>query len=160
MNNLLFAAFLFTFSIFAYAQDQPVTPPAVPIEVHFSPKGGCTEAVVKELDAAQSTVLLQAYSFTSVPIAKALVESHKRGVKIQVILDQSQRTAKYPADQGMRCDPRPSQLFINQEKQMVRPSKIVKELVSKAKGKIQANIKAKRQDAAKKVANARAKKAR
>jgi len=41
---------------------------------------------------------------------------------------------------------------------MVRPSKIVRELVSKAKGKRQANIKAKRQDAAKKAANTRAKK--
>ena len=54
-----------------------------PIEVYFSPKGGCTEAVVKELDAAKSTVLVQAYSFTSVPIAKALVDAHKRGVKIR-----------------------------------------------------------------------------
>jgi phosphatidylserine/phosphatidylglycerophosphate/cardiolipin synthase-like enzyme len=66
-----------------------------PIEVHFSPKGGCTEAVVKELAAAKSTVLVQAYSFTSVPIAKALVDAHKRGVKVEVILDKSQRTEKY-----------------------------------------------------------------
>ena len=34
-------------------------------------------------------------SFTSAPIAKALVEAHKRGVKIEVILDKSQRTEKY-----------------------------------------------------------------
>ncbi len=61
----------------------------------FSPKGGCTEAVVKELDAAKSTVLVQAYSFTSVPIAKALVDAYKRGVKVEVILDKSQRTEKY-----------------------------------------------------------------
>jgi len=37
------------------------------IEVYFSPKGGCTEAVVKELDAAKATVLVEAYSFTSAP---------------------------------------------------------------------------------------------
>ena len=66
-----------------------------PIEVFFSPTGGCTEAVVKEIDAAKSTILVQAYSFTSVPIAKALVDAHKRGVKIQMILDKSQRTEKY-----------------------------------------------------------------
>ena len=35
------------------------------------------------------------YSFTSAPIAKALVEARKRGVKIQVILDKSQRTQHY-----------------------------------------------------------------
>ena len=66
-----------------------------PIEVHFSPKGGCTEAVVKELGNAKATVLVQAYSFTSAPIAKALLNAHKRGVKVDVILDKSQRTEKY-----------------------------------------------------------------
>ena len=47
-----------------------------PIEVYFSPKGGCTEAVVKELTAAKATILVQAYSFASAPIAKALVDAH------------------------------------------------------------------------------------
>ena len=68
---------------------------APPIEVHFSPKGGCTEAVVKELGNAKKMLLVQAYSFTSAPIAKALVDAHKRGVKVEVILDKSQRTEKY-----------------------------------------------------------------
>lgn len=66
-----------------------------PIEVYFSPKGGCTEAVVRELAAAHGSVLVQAYSFTSSPIAKALVDAHKRGVKIRVILDKSNRSDKY-----------------------------------------------------------------
>lgn len=63
--------------------------------VYFSPKGGCTEAVVHELNQAKSTVLVQAYSFTSLPIAKALVEAHRRGVDVRVILDKSQRTERY-----------------------------------------------------------------
>jgi len=65
------------------------------IKVFFSPKGGCTEAVVENVGKAKSTVLVQAYSFTSAPIAKALVDAAKRGVKVQVILDKSQRTEKY-----------------------------------------------------------------
>jgi len=65
------------------------------IDVYFSPNGGCTEAVVKELNAAKVSVLVQAYSFTSTPIAKALLEAHKRGVRVEVILDKSQRTKKY-----------------------------------------------------------------
>ena len=73
----------------AHAQSLP------PVEVYFSPKGGCTEAVVRELNAAKSTVLVQAYSFTSAHIAKALVDAHKRGVKVEVILDKGQRTEKY-----------------------------------------------------------------
>jgi phosphatidylserine/phosphatidylglycerophosphate/cardiolipin synthase-like enzyme len=39
--------------------------------------------------------LVQAYSFTSAPIAKALLNAHKRGVKVEVILDRSQKTQKY-----------------------------------------------------------------
>jgi len=65
------------------------------IQVYFSPKGGATEAVVDALAHATNSVFVQAYSFTSAPIAQALVESHRRGVKVNVILDHSQRTEKY-----------------------------------------------------------------
>jgi phosphatidylserine/phosphatidylglycerophosphate/cardiolipin synthase-like enzyme len=65
------------------------------VQVYFSPKGGAADAVVNALDHATNTVLVQAYSFTSAPIAQALVEAHRRGVKVQVILDHSQRTEKY-----------------------------------------------------------------
>jgi phosphatidylserine/phosphatidylglycerophosphate/cardiolipin synthase-like enzyme len=67
------------------------------VAVYFSPNGGATEAVVRELNAAQTQVLMQAYSFTSAPIAKALVEAHKRGVKILAVLDKSNETDKYSA---------------------------------------------------------------
>ena len=64
-------------------------------QVYFSPHGGCTDAIIRELNKAKSTVLVQAYTFTSAPIAKALLNAHKRGVKVEVILDKSQRTQKY-----------------------------------------------------------------
>ena len=73
--------------------DLPRTLP--PMEVYFSPEGGCTEAVVREIDAAQTSILVQAYSFTSAPIAKALVEAHQRGVHVEAILDRSQESEKY-----------------------------------------------------------------
>ena len=38
---------------------------------------------------------MQAYSFTSAPIAKVLVVAHKRGVKVTVVLDSSQQSKKY-----------------------------------------------------------------
>jgi phosphatidylserine/phosphatidylglycerophosphate/cardiolipin synthase-like enzyme len=63
-------------------------------QVYFSPKGGCTEAIVKNLDQAERYVLVQAYSFTSNPIAEALVNAHKRGVKVKVLLDKSQKHGK------------------------------------------------------------------
>lgn len=65
------------------------------VEVWFSPKGGCTEAVVKEVDAARQWIAVQAYSFTSVPIAKALVEAHRRKVHVVIIADKSQKKEKY-----------------------------------------------------------------
>lgn len=64
---------------------------------YFSPRGGATAAIVDALQAAQHTVLLQAYSFTSVPIAKALVAAHARGVTVLAILDKSNATDKYSA---------------------------------------------------------------
>jgi len=67
------------------------------LAVYFSPSGGCTDAVVQALAAAQQQVFVQAYSFTSAPIAKALLDAHKRGVKIMVVLDKSNETAKYSA---------------------------------------------------------------
>jgi phosphatidylserine/phosphatidylglycerophosphate/cardiolipin synthase-like enzyme len=63
--------------------------------VCFTPGGNCTEQIVNALGEAKSRILVQAYSFTSAPIAKALLEAHKRGIQVQVILDQSQRTEKY-----------------------------------------------------------------
>ena len=72
------------------AQSQPRD-----VQVFFSPKGGCTKAVVDTLAKAKKTVLVQAYSFTSAPIAKALVDAHKRGVSVSVVLDRSQRGEKY-----------------------------------------------------------------
>ncbi|MGO8697674.1 MAG: phospholipase D family protein [Limisphaerales bacterium] len=87
--SVLLACALAVGSVESWAGSQPA------IEVYFSPKGGCTEAVVNALNHAAKTVLVQAYSFTSAPIAKALVDAHRRGVKVEVILDKSQRTERY-----------------------------------------------------------------
>jgi phosphatidylserine/phosphatidylglycerophosphate/cardiolipin synthase-like enzyme len=65
------------------------------IEVFFSPNNGSTDAIVREIERARSEILVQAYSFTSEPIAKALLKAHKRGINVSVILDKSQKTQKY-----------------------------------------------------------------
>lgn len=67
------------------------------IQVFFSPKGGSTEAIVQEINSARHEILVQAYSFTSKPIAKALIDAKKRGVKIDAVLDKSNASAKYSA---------------------------------------------------------------
>lgn len=65
------------------------------IQVAFSPQGGITEMIVNELNSAKKSIEVQAYSFTSAPIAQALVDAHRRGVNVRVILDKSQKTEKY-----------------------------------------------------------------
>jgi phosphatidylserine/phosphatidylglycerophosphate/cardiolipin synthase-like enzyme len=52
---------------------------------------------VTELNKAKSEILVQAYSFTSKPIAQALVDAHKRGVHTEIILDKSNIRDKYSA---------------------------------------------------------------
>jgi phosphatidylserine/phosphatidylglycerophosphate/cardiolipin synthase-like enzyme len=59
------------------------------VTVCFSPKGGCTDAVVRELQKARREILLLAYSFTSKPIVEALIEAKARGVHIELLLDRS-----------------------------------------------------------------------
>jgi phosphatidylserine/phosphatidylglycerophosphate/cardiolipin synthase-like enzyme len=69
---------------------------AIPsVAVCFSPKGGCTEAVVRELKQARREVLVLAYSFTSKPIVEALVEAKKRGADVQIVLDRSNEKEEY-----------------------------------------------------------------
>jgi phosphatidylserine/phosphatidylglycerophosphate/cardiolipin synthase-like enzyme len=91
---LILAVIFWTFfpALTAFPQEEPTT---CNWEVYFSPHGGCTDAITRELNKAKSTILVQAYTFSSAPIAKALVNAHKRGVMVEVILDKSQRTQKY-----------------------------------------------------------------
>jgi len=92
----MFAIILLVATIFplnTYSVD--LTLNNVSAQVYFSPKGGGTEAIVNEIGSAQSEIFVQAYSFTSTPIAKALIDAHKRRVKVEVILDKSQRREKY-----------------------------------------------------------------
>ena len=59
------------------------------VQVYFSPNGGATNAIVQEITSAKREILVQAYSFTSAPIAEALVIARKRGLKVEAILDKS-----------------------------------------------------------------------
>jgi phosphatidylserine/phosphatidylglycerophosphate/cardiolipin synthase-like enzyme len=96
-----FAVFLLFLSLALYLvffpatvrPEERVTPDSW--EVHFSPNGDCTAVIINELTKARRSIFVQAYSFTSAPIAKALLGANKRGVKVEVILDKSQQRQKY-----------------------------------------------------------------
>lgn len=96
MNKRIIAlAVLLSLSLPAVSHAVDLTLTNAPVKLYFSPNGGATQAIVKEIDDATLEILVQACSFTSAPIAKALVEAHKRGVSAEAILDKSQRTEKY-----------------------------------------------------------------
>jgi phosphatidylserine/phosphatidylglycerophosphate/cardiolipin synthase-like enzyme len=59
------------------------------VSVYFSPGGGCTAAIVAEIEAAEKSIQVQAYRLTSTPIAKALADAHERGVEVVVLLDKA-----------------------------------------------------------------------
>lgn len=73
---------------------------APPVDICFRPGAErCGEQIAAAIARAQRTILLQAYSFTSAPIAAALLEAKKQGAEIRAVLDKSNRSAKYtPAD--------------------------------------------------------------
>lgn len=64
-------------------------------QVYFSPNGGCQDAIITELSKAQKTVDIAMYYLTSREIAQELVKAKDRGVKVRIVLDQSQETQTY-----------------------------------------------------------------
>ena len=65
------------------------------IQVYYSPKGGCQEAVVREVSRARREILVMAYSFTNDAITNALVEAKKRGLHVDILLDHSNEKERY-----------------------------------------------------------------
>lgn len=65
------------------------------INSYFSPKGGCQEAIVREIGKARREILVMAYSFTADPLTFALVEAKKRGVHVEILLDKSNELERY-----------------------------------------------------------------
>ena len=59
-----------------------------PCRVFFSPRGQTTDAIVTMIHNAKSSLRVQSYSFTSRPIAEALIAAHRRGVDVQVVADK------------------------------------------------------------------------
>ncbi|MEX3605250.1 MAG: phospholipase D family protein [Burkholderia sp.] len=75
---------------------QPL-PPGAAIDVGFSPAGSALEVVLHGINSAQSSIVVAAYSFTNRPIAAALVDAQRRGVKVAVVADRGQNSRSYSA---------------------------------------------------------------
>nr|WP_232515420.1 phospholipase D family protein [Candidatus Erwinia haradaeae] len=67
------------------------------VEIGFSPKGTAQKIVLSAITGAKKSIDLAAYSFTSKPVALALIEAKNRGVNIRLVADKKSNSGKYTA---------------------------------------------------------------
>ena len=72
--------------------DSTSIPPAV--SICFTPGGACDSLLVQAIHAARFSIRVAAYSFTSAPIADALIAAQARGVDVRVVLDAGRRNGR------------------------------------------------------------------
>ncbi len=84
---------------------------APPWSVYFSPQGGCTRAIVAAMADARGNIDVQAYNFTSEPIARAIIDARKRGVEVRIIVDHT--AAGQMGCQAQACAAAGCQVFVD-----------------------------------------------
>jgi phosphatidylserine/phosphatidylglycerophosphate/cardiolipin synthase-like enzyme len=92
----------------------PDTRPATPhssfeldgiqIETYFSPDDGTEQRLVQLIEAAESSVYFLAFSFTSDPIASALIAKSTSGVVVAGVFEESQVISNIGSDYGTLLD--------------------------------------------------------
>lgn len=85
MRYWLLAGLLALFMPAAVAVELPATGTA---EVLFTPWDDAESALIREIDKARETVHVQAYLLTSRNIARALIATHERGVRVKLLADR------------------------------------------------------------------------
>ena len=75
-------------------------PDGTRVEVYFAPEDHVSDRLVSVLESAQKSIYLLAYSFTSNPIADALIDRSKHGVVVKGVFDAD----RYASDQGNDFD--------------------------------------------------------
>ncbi len=58
------------------------------VEVVFTPWDDAEGAVLRAINDSRKTIHVQAYLFTSRPLAKALIEARQRGVAVEILTDR------------------------------------------------------------------------
>jgi phosphatidylserine/phosphatidylglycerophosphate/cardiolipin synthase-like enzyme len=65
-------------------------PSKATLEALFTPGDPIDTRLVALIDSAKREVLVQAFSFTSKKIARALTAAHRRGVRVEILADRAQ----------------------------------------------------------------------
>lgn len=64
-------------------------------QVCFTPGENCTSLIIDAINSAQKSIYVQAYSFTSASIMRALLTAANRGVEVKILLDKTQFDDKF-----------------------------------------------------------------
>lgn len=86
---LLLAALAPPAAAFEASSSRPL-PAQGTVEAVFSPWDDVEGALLRALRAARESIHVQAFSFTSRPLAAALIEARARGVRVAVLADREQ----------------------------------------------------------------------
>ncbi len=65
------------------------------VSVYFSPNGGASDAIIRQIENAHSYIDIAMYAFTSRPIGQALIDAYKRGVKVRLVMDVHEANTRY-----------------------------------------------------------------
>lgn len=58
------------------------------IDVYFSPQDKALPFILEQIDHARSSIVFMAFSFTSAPIADALIDAIERGVRVEGVIEK------------------------------------------------------------------------
>lgn len=59
--------------------------------VCFTPPSGCGALIAQQVMQADENIYVQAFDFTSAPIANELIKAKKRGVKVRMLMDRNNK---------------------------------------------------------------------
>ncbi len=74
------------------------------VETYFSPDDGTEQRLVQLIEAAEESVFFLAFSFTSDPIAAALIAQSNAGVVVAGVFEESQVISNVGSDYGTLLD--------------------------------------------------------
>lgn len=64
------------------------------IQIGFSPEGSALKLVTETTNSAEKSIRLIGYSFTSPEVVRTLIDAHKRGVDVRVVVDRKGNRSK------------------------------------------------------------------
>ncbi len=79
----------------AVAGAQNVTKVSSDVEIGFEPEGSGIHVVLDAIGAAKSSIEMAAYEFTDKTVADALIQAHRAGVAVRVVIDLKAAHDKY-----------------------------------------------------------------